>query len=408
MPKDNIQRAIDRGTGAGADGAAIERVLYEGYGPGGAAILVEALTDNRNRASAESATPSTSHGGSLGEPGSVAWIFEKKGVIVVDGERYGEDDLIAAIDAGAEDVREDGELLKMICEPADLSAVREALEERGSRDRSPPSWRWSRRARSRSRAQRGASGCCAARRARRARRRRRGPRELRHPRGGAGTSSRPERPATDGSVARRHPTALPRITTHAGSDGRSTPAPPTSASASCGSRATTWSPSTAAWSRPPPTCRSSSRLERIHRALAELIAWHEPEAMAIEAVYFGKNVRSAIGGRPGAAGWRCWPPPSAASPASPTRRRRSRWPSAAPARPASARSSGWSARCSACPSRPTPTTPPTRSRWRSATAAAPAPAGGAATTRRRARGRRGRDDRRGPRRGDGAPCPTTS
>jgi YebC/PmpR family DNA-binding regulatory protein len=131
MPKENIQRAIDRGTGAGADGATIESILYEGYGPGGVAILVEALTDNRNRASAEIRFAFSSHGGSLGEPGSVAWIFEKKGAIVVDGSRYGEDDVIVAIDAGAEDVREDGEQLRIICDPSDLSAVREALEGAG-------------------------------------------------------------------------------------------------------------------------------------------------------------------------------------------------------------------------------------------------------------------------------------
>jgi YebC/PmpR family DNA-binding regulatory protein len=131
MPKDNIQRAIDRGTGAGADGAAIERIVYEGYGPGGVAILVEALTDNRNRASAEIRFAFSSHGGSLGEPGSVAWIFEKKGAIVVDGSRYGEDDVIVAIDAGAEDVREEGEQLRVLSDPSDLSAVREALESAG-------------------------------------------------------------------------------------------------------------------------------------------------------------------------------------------------------------------------------------------------------------------------------------
>jgi len=131
MPKDNIQRAIDRGTGAGADGAAIERILYEGYGPGGAAILVEALSDNRNRASAEIRFAFSSHGGSLGEPGSVAYLFEKKGAIVVDGDRYGEDDLIVAIDAGAEDVREDGDRLQVLSDPGDLSAVREALEASG-------------------------------------------------------------------------------------------------------------------------------------------------------------------------------------------------------------------------------------------------------------------------------------
>jgi YebC/PmpR family DNA-binding regulatory protein len=131
MQKDNIQRAIDRGTGAGADSAAIEHIVYEGYGPAGVAVLVEALTDNRNRASAEIRFAFTKYGGSLGEPGSVAWIFEKKGAIVVDGERYDEDDLIVAIDAGAEDVREDGDQLRVICEPGDLAAVREALEGAG-------------------------------------------------------------------------------------------------------------------------------------------------------------------------------------------------------------------------------------------------------------------------------------
>ena len=131
MPKDNIQRAIDRGTGAGADAAAIERVVFEGYGPGGAAILVEALTDNRNRTSAEVRHAFTKHGGSLGEPGSVGWIFEKRGIVVVDGERYGEDDLIAAIDAGADDVQVDGDLVKVIADPSSLAAVREALEAEG-------------------------------------------------------------------------------------------------------------------------------------------------------------------------------------------------------------------------------------------------------------------------------------
>lgn len=131
MPKENIQRAVDRGTGAGSDGAAIERIVYEGYGPAGVAVMVEALTDNRNRAGAEIRHAFSKHGGSLGEPGSVAWIFEKKGAIVVDGSRYGEDDLIGAIDAGAEDVREDGEQLRVLSDPSDLSAVRAALEDSG-------------------------------------------------------------------------------------------------------------------------------------------------------------------------------------------------------------------------------------------------------------------------------------
>jgi len=131
MPKDKIQKAIDVGTGAGSDGAAIERIVYEGYGPAGVAVMVEALTDNRNRAGAEIRHAFTKHGGGLGEPGSVAWIFEKKGAIVVDGGRYGEDDLIGAIDAGAEDVRKDGERLRVLSDPSDLTAVREALEASG-------------------------------------------------------------------------------------------------------------------------------------------------------------------------------------------------------------------------------------------------------------------------------------
>jgi YebC/PmpR family DNA-binding regulatory protein len=131
MPKENIQRAIDRGTGASADAAAIEEISFEGYGPGGAAILVSALTDNRNRTTAEVRLAFTKHNGNLGEPGSVAWIFEKRGVITVDGSRYGEDDVIAAIDAGAEDVVEDGDDLRILSQAADLAAVREALQEAG-------------------------------------------------------------------------------------------------------------------------------------------------------------------------------------------------------------------------------------------------------------------------------------
>jgi YebC/PmpR family DNA-binding regulatory protein len=131
MPKDNIQRAIDRGTGAGADGGEIERAVYEGYGPGGAAIMVEALTDNRNRAGADIRHAFEKHGGSLGEPGSVSWIFESRGVVLVDAERYSEDDLMPAIDAGADDVSEDGDLLKVLAPAARLNAVREALEAAG-------------------------------------------------------------------------------------------------------------------------------------------------------------------------------------------------------------------------------------------------------------------------------------
>jgi YebC/PmpR family DNA-binding regulatory protein len=127
MPKDNIERAIAKGTGADADADAFETVLYEGYGPGGVAILVEALTDNRNRTGSEVRHLFTKHGGNLGEPGSVAWIFEKKGEVVVDGSRYSEDDLLVAIDAGAEDVSLDGDVWEIVTAPAELQAVRDAL-----------------------------------------------------------------------------------------------------------------------------------------------------------------------------------------------------------------------------------------------------------------------------------------
>ena len=131
MPKENIERAIAKGTGADTDADTIETVVYEGYGPGGVAIMVEALTDNRNRSSAEIRHAFTSHGGSLGEPGSVAWTFEKKGELVVDGTRYSEDDLLPAIDAGAEDISRDGDVWEVVTSPTDLAAVRSALEAAG-------------------------------------------------------------------------------------------------------------------------------------------------------------------------------------------------------------------------------------------------------------------------------------
>jgi YebC/PmpR family DNA-binding regulatory protein len=131
MPKDNIQRAIDKGTGAGADAEAFEAIVYEGYGPGGVAMLIEALTDNRNRTGADVRHLLTKHGGALGEPGSVAYVFDKKGVVVVDAAKYTEDDLMVAIDAGAEDIEADEDVFEVLCEPTDLTAVRTALEEAG-------------------------------------------------------------------------------------------------------------------------------------------------------------------------------------------------------------------------------------------------------------------------------------
>src|SRR5829696_6739422 len=131
MPKDNIERAIAKGTGEGADADALESVMYEGYGPGGVAVLVEALTDNRNRTGSEMRHIFNKNGGNLGEPGSVAYLFDKKGVAVIDGERYSEDDLIAAIDAGAEDIAMDDDVFEILTDPADLARVRQALQEAG-------------------------------------------------------------------------------------------------------------------------------------------------------------------------------------------------------------------------------------------------------------------------------------
>src|SRR5438034_3233042 len=132
MPKDTIERAIARGSGAGADAAAFEHILYEGYGPGGVAILVEALTDNRNRTAAEIRHIFAKADGNLAEAGAVGWLFERKGVILVDEEAVDEDDLtLAAADAGAEDVAEEGSSYRVTCAPEELTAVREALEGAG-------------------------------------------------------------------------------------------------------------------------------------------------------------------------------------------------------------------------------------------------------------------------------------
>jgi YebC/PmpR family DNA-binding regulatory protein len=131
MPKDNIERAIAKGTGEGTDADAIEAVVYEGYGPGGVAFLVEALTDNRNRTGSDVRHLFTKHGGNLGEPGSVAYLFDKRGVVVIDATRYSEDDLLPAIEAGALDIAQDDDVLEVVTEPADLPAVRAALEEAG-------------------------------------------------------------------------------------------------------------------------------------------------------------------------------------------------------------------------------------------------------------------------------------
>jgi YebC/PmpR family DNA-binding regulatory protein len=132
MPQENIQRAIARATGAGDGAANLEEVTYEGYGPGGVAILAEALTDNRNRTVAEVRNVFARNGGSLGENGSVAWLFEPRGVVTVDLDGHDPDEVtLQAIDAGATDVNQDGSILEVYTEPEDIEAVRRALEGAG-------------------------------------------------------------------------------------------------------------------------------------------------------------------------------------------------------------------------------------------------------------------------------------
>jgi YebC/PmpR family DNA-binding regulatory protein len=132
MPKENIERAIARGSGAAGDGATFEQVSYEGYGPGGVAVFVEALTDNRNRTAAEVRHVFAKNDGNLGESGSVAWLFERKGVVLVDADGVDEDELtLAAAEGGAEDVTADGSSFQVTCAPEDLSTVRAAIEEAG-------------------------------------------------------------------------------------------------------------------------------------------------------------------------------------------------------------------------------------------------------------------------------------
>jgi YebC/PmpR family DNA-binding regulatory protein len=132
MPKDNIERAIARGSGAGADGAAYDRVTYEGYGPNGVAIFVEAVTDNRNRTAADIRHTFAKNDGNLGESGSVAWLFERRGVVMVPADSVSEDELmLAAAEGGADDVDLDGSSYQVTSAPDDLPTVRDALTAAG-------------------------------------------------------------------------------------------------------------------------------------------------------------------------------------------------------------------------------------------------------------------------------------
>jgi YebC/PmpR family DNA-binding regulatory protein len=132
MPKDNIDRAIARGAGTDADAAAYETVVYEGYGAGGVAVLVEALTDNRNRTASDVRHVFTKNEGNLGASGAVAWQFERRGVVLVPADGVDEDELmLAAADGGAEDVELDGSSFQVTAAPEDLTGVREAVEAAG-------------------------------------------------------------------------------------------------------------------------------------------------------------------------------------------------------------------------------------------------------------------------------------
>lgn len=131
IPKDNIQRAVQKGVGA-AGGAGFDEVTYEGYGPGGAAVIAECNTDNRNRAAAAVRHAFSHHGGSLGESGCVGWMFKKKGILVVDRETVDEDAIMMlALDSGAEDVKADEGVFEIITAPGDFFTVQEALEKNG-------------------------------------------------------------------------------------------------------------------------------------------------------------------------------------------------------------------------------------------------------------------------------------
>jgi len=137
VPNENIDRAVKRGAGLEDGGADWQTIMYEGYGPSGVAILIECLTDNRNRAASEVRTAMTRNGASMADPGSVAYLFNRKGVVLVSkegaaGRQLDEDDVLAAVlDAGAEEVNDLGDSFEVVSEPTDLVAVRSALVEAG-------------------------------------------------------------------------------------------------------------------------------------------------------------------------------------------------------------------------------------------------------------------------------------
>ncbi|HLD36116.1 MAG TPA: YebC/PmpR family DNA-binding transcriptional regulator [Planctomycetota bacterium] len=131
MPNENVERAVKKGAGE-LDGVILETVVYEGYGPGGAAVMAEALTDSRNRTAPEIRKIFEHHNGKLGESNSVNWFFERKGIISIPSEKIKEDDLItAALDAGAEDVRNEGDVFEVVTDPREVEKVKAALKQKG-------------------------------------------------------------------------------------------------------------------------------------------------------------------------------------------------------------------------------------------------------------------------------------
>lgn len=132
VPNDNIDRALKRGSGAESGGAQYDTIMYEGYGPAGVAFLVECLTDNRNRAASEVRTAMTRHGGSLADPGSVSYLFERRGVVIVPSAGTSEEEVMEAVlDAGADEVNVLGESLQVVSDAHDVVAVRTALQSAG-------------------------------------------------------------------------------------------------------------------------------------------------------------------------------------------------------------------------------------------------------------------------------------
>ncbi|KIF70742.1 transcriptional regulator [Streptomyces sp. AcH 505] len=132
VPNKNIDSAVKRGSGLEAGGADYETIMYEGYGPNGVAVLIECLTDNRNRAASDVRVAMTRNGGSMADPGSVSYLFNRKGVVIVPKGELGEDDVLGAVlDAGAEEVNDLGETFEVLSEATDLVQVRTALQEAG-------------------------------------------------------------------------------------------------------------------------------------------------------------------------------------------------------------------------------------------------------------------------------------